>query len=956
MQRALSPALRGLTGSLVAGLTLSGIALAAPAQALDILNSPPTAVASATPNPAHAGDTVTLLGNGSTDKQTATAQLAYAWTFGDGSAATGSSSANISVDHVYANAGVYTATLTVTDPNGASDTDQVVVNVDDTAPVAHATATPSPAKVEQAVAFDGSGSADQETADAGLSFSWAFGDTTTGTGVAPTHAYAKAGTYAVTLTVTDPQGVAATTTLTVQVTNTAPTAAGTITPAAPSAGQAVTFDGSPSTDAETPASLTYSWDFGDGSAKATTPTPAHTYAASGSYPVKLTVTDPQGLANTKSWSLAVAANKKPVATLTASQTKANVGQTVSFDGSTSSDQETAHDQLAYTWSFGDGTDASTVTGPTTSHAFAATGSYPVTLTVTDANGQAGTATITITVGNTAPTAAATVTPQPAYALQQVTFDASGSSDAETPDGLTYSWTYGDGTAATAYAASPVATHVYATAGSRTATLRVKDPVGAITSKLITVSVLANAAPVAKATATPNPAHIGQQVTFDGTGSTDADGDALTYAWTFPDDSTATTATTTHTFSTLGTQHVTLEVTDTHGVSHTTAVDVVVANQAPVAKATATPNPAHPGQQVTFDATGSTDADGDALTYAWTFPDGSTASTATTTHTFSTLGTQHVTLEVTDTHSASHTTTVDVVVANHAPVAKATATPTTTHVGSPVTFDGTGSTDADGDALTYAWTFPDGSTATGSSASHTWDTAGGRTVQLTVTDTHGSSASTTVAVSVVNDAPTAAFTRSATVPLTGRSVTFDATGSGDTETPGSLTYAWSVDGAAPVTGPTVAPTFTTAGTHRVALTVTDPQGASTTLTRSVAVARAVSCGGTSVTRDGYWKSVTSQAEGGHSCRNTVAGKGRMTVTASGTRFGLTFGRVSGGGTAYVYVDGGYVGSVSMASTSTTLTWDGRRVFTGLAAGKHTIVVRQAKGIGNIDNLLVFGALG
>jgi PKD repeat protein len=946
-------ALRRVSSGLIVALGVSGVSLASPAQAIDLLNTPPTAVAAATPNPPHAGDTVTLLGNGSSDAQTATADLKYAWTFGDGTTATTSDKANIAVDHVYADAGVYTATLTVTDASGASDSDQVILNVDDTAPVAQATATPSPAMVEQAVAFDGSGTTDQETADADLTFAWTFGDGATSSAVSPSHAYATAGTFTVKLVVTDPQGVSDSKTLTVQVTNSAPIAAGTISPASPTAGESVTFDGSASTDKETPQSLTYSWDFGDATPKASTVSPAHTYAAAGTFPVKLTVTDPQGLATTKSFSLTVGANRNPAAALTASQTKANVGQAISFDGSTSTDRETAQDQLTYAWNFGDGSDTSTLTTAQASHSFAAPGTYTVTLTVTDTHGKSGTATVSITVGNTAPTVAATITPQPAYALQQVTLDGSASTDAETPGELTYSWTFGDGTAATAYGANPVATHTYTAAGSYTATLRVKDPVGSISLKTFAVSVLANAAPVAAAAATPNPTHPGAPVAFDGSGSTDADGDVLTYRWEFADGASAATEDATHTFAALGTYAVVLTVTDTHGVSDTATLDVAVTNAAPVAAGTASPSMARVGQLVSFSSAGSSDADGDTLGYLWEFPDGTSATTATTSHTWSSTGSYPVKLTVTDTYGASATETITVTVSNTAPVAGAAASPAAPHVGQQVTFSSATSSDADGDALTYRWEFPDGSTATTATTTYTWNSPGSVNVTLTVTDTHGATSAKTLTLTVTNDAPAAAYAVSPGFQTTGKAVTFDAAPSTDTETPDSLTYQWSVDGAAPVSGEVLTHTFTTPGNHRVALKATDPQGAWRITTRTFAVAKPVACESTGVVRSRHWKVSASSAQGGKHCRNSVAGRGKMTILTSGDRFGLTFGRISGGGAAKVFVDGTYVGTVSMASASTRLTWDGRKVFAGLGAGRHTVVIRQVRGIGNIDDLLVYG---
>ena len=73
-------------------------------------------------------------------------------------------------------------------------------------------------------------------------------------------------------------------------------------------------------------------------------------------------------------------------------------------------------------------------------------------------------------------------------------------------------------------------------------------------------------------------------------------------------------------------------------------------------------------------------------------------------------------------------------------------------GVPVTFDGTGSTDPDGNALTYSWEFGDGETGTGSNPEHTYDSAGTYKVNLTVNDgllTNTSSTTATISESATD---------------------------------------------------------------------------------------------------------------------------------------------------------------------------------------------------------------
>ena len=87
-------------------------------------------------------------------------------------------------------------------------------------------------------------------------------------------------------------------------------------------------------------------------------------------------------------------NASPTAVAQARPTEALVGESVTFDGSGSSDDRQAPADLTYAWSFGDGTSG---TGQTVHHAYAVAGTYSATLTVTDADGASDTDTLAITV-------------------------------------------------------------------------------------------------------------------------------------------------------------------------------------------------------------------------------------------------------------------------------------------------------------------------------------------------------------------------------------------------------------------------------------------------------------------------------------------------------------------------------------------------------------------------------
>nr|MDQ6910549.1 PQQ-dependent sugar dehydrogenase [Actinomycetota bacterium] len=93
--------------------------------------------------------------------------------------------------------------------------------------------------------------------------------------------------------------------------------------------------------------------------------------------------------------------------------------------------------------------------------------------------------------------------------------------------------------------------------------------------------------------------------------------------------------------------------------------------------------------------------------------------------------------------------------NQTPVPKATATPTFGSVPLDVSFSGAGSSDPDGDPITYEWDFGDGSPhGTERDPTHRYTTAGEYDAKLTVTDSKGASAVATAHVSVGNTPPTA----------------------------------------------------------------------------------------------------------------------------------------------------------------------------------------------------------
>ncbi len=176
-------------------------------------------------------------------------------------------------------------------------------------------------------------------------------------------------------------------------------------------------------------------------------------------------------------------NRPPVASFTTDITSGDAPLTVQFDASGSSDPD--NDTLSYSWNFGDGT---TATGVGISHVFTQSGTYPVTLTVSD-GALNDTQNTTITVGNTTPvTVVADIVASSTGGVAPVTisFDGSASSSSD-GSALTYSWVFGDGSTGN----GATVAHEYTAAGNYTVTLTATNPDGvtdtASTSVTITTS-------------------------------------------------------------------------------------------------------------------------------------------------------------------------------------------------------------------------------------------------------------------------------------------------------------------------------------------------------------------------------------------------------------------------------------------------------------------------------------
>jgi len=264
----------------------------------------------------------------------------------------------------------------------------------------------------------------------------------------------------------------------------------------------------------------------------------------------------------------------------------------------------------------------------------------------------------------------------------------------------------------------------------------------------------NQPPTADFTYTPTNPDTQDAIDFTAAASSDPDGSITNYEWSFGDSATATGTNPTHSYSDNGSYSVTLTLTDNDGATDSITKMVQVANTAPTANFTWS---CSSGNECAFDATGSSDADGSITSYSWDFGDGKTGAGATTTHKYSPPQSYTVTLLVTDDDGHSDSVSRTVSFSNQPPNASFSYSPTNPEVGESITFDASGSSDPDGSVVSYEWTFGDGTSATGETASHTYSSEGSYSATLTVTDGDGSTDSVTNTIQITNSPPSGAIT-------------------------------------------------------------------------------------------------------------------------------------------------------------------------------------------------------
>ena len=536
----------------------------------------------------------------------------WVWDFGNGQL---SSQQHPTVN--FSTPGTYTVKLIARNTAGIDEEEKINYITVFPSPAGSFTANITTACVPATIQFT-----DQSTVPAGggtiTAWSWNFGDGGTSTSQNPSHTYTAAGFYTVSLLITSSTGCQSFASIGryIRIINGIDV---DFVYSQPSTCQGP-FNISFQDQSSGPGTLSYLWNFGNGSPPSTLPNPTTSYATPGTYPVQLTVQSDLGCNGTITKNIIVAGKTTDFI----APASICLGQSVTFQNNSSPSPASSF------WDFGDGTTSSQV-NPTKT--YLAGGTFQVRL-INNYGNCIDSITKTVSVNTQPP----------------VNFSANDSTSCKTPftvqfsdlspSASTWLWDFGDGSAPSSVK-DP--SHTYNSLGMFSVTLTITLPGGC--SNTITKFQYIKISPAAvRISNAPTGGCI--PFTFQPVATIQSVDSVVSYSWNLGEPGAIyNTQSPTHTYTTAGNYTIQLTITTQNGCVETVSIpNGVLTGTPPTVNFSFTPNNTCASTPIQFTDL-STTSPGAIIKWLWDFGDSLTSTLQNPTHTYVDTGFLNVKLIV-----------------------------------------------------------------------------------------------------------------------------------------------------------------------------------------------------------------------------------------------------------------------------------------------------------------------
>jgi PKD repeat protein len=700
--------------------------------------------------------------------------ISYLWSFGDGTF-----SNDLNPLKSYNTPGNYTIKLVATSNSGCKDSLSQTISI-----------LPKPVPAfsinSGAQCLQGNNFVFTNNSTSSVSQIWSFGDGNTSTNLNTTHSYTSAGVYIVKLVVTGANGCKDSISQSVTI-DQKPTPSFLIN----NPTQCLTGNSFVFTDNSAGLVTSYAWSFGDGSTSSLQ-SPTHSYASTGTFPVKLVVSTALGCKDSIIQNIQIVA-KPSAAFVVNNHNQCVVGNSFSFTNNSTA-------ASSYEWQFGDGGISNTNNAIYT---YSLAGTYTVKLIAISSTGCKDSVTNTVNV---------LIKPLAAFTVNNITQCLSSNSFVlnNTSTSITngYLWKFSDGTTSTQ--TNPIKT--FSSVGAYTIKLIVTSDNGCKDSVTQNVSVIAN----------PNP-NFSVNNTTQCAGSnfifTNTSGASSTYSWSFGEGTTSASTNPSFVYSIGGTYTVKLVSTHSNGCKDSISQVVnVLARPSAIFGVNSLSQCLNGNNFITTNL-----STGSIASYNWSFGDGTTSTLTNPTNIYSSVGNYLIKLVATGTNGCKDSLQQSISVVSKPNVAFTVNNAVQCITNNSFLFNNTTT-----GATSYSWIFGDGGVSTLLNPTKVYSTANAYTVKLIATGNNGCKDSLTQNISVIAK-PIPSFTiNNASQCVNENNFTFNNT------SVGGNVYNWSFGDGTTSTLSNPTKVYTVANTYNVTLRVSNAAGCIDSITTIVTV--------------------------------------------------------------------------------------------------------------------------